>query len=86
VGRASGPCEWAVRVGRVSGPCEWAVRVGSASKQVEWAVRMGSASKMKVTHKVVVGSLKAGCHSEDPRIEGKIILKLFLDNIKIAFK
>jgi hypothetical protein len=38
------------------------------------------------THKVVIGSLKGRCHLEDPAIEGKIILKLFLDSIKITLK
>jgi hypothetical protein len=30
--------------------------------------------------------LKERCHLEDPATEGKIILKLFFDNIKITLK
>ena len=59
-------------------------RVGSANGLCERDLRVDSASKMRVTHKVVFGSLKARCHLEDPDIGGKIILKLFLYNIKIA--
>jgi hypothetical protein len=55
-------------------------------RNIGWAGRVGRARKMRGTHKVVIGSLKGRCHLEDPVIEGKIILKLFLDNIKITLK
>jgi len=44
--------------------------------------KFGTCEEDEGTHRVVIGKLKERVHLEDPGIEGKMMLKLFLDSFR----